>query len=819
MIGDLSGEQLEAIRRAAANGDYHLFLGAGSSRDSKDRNGVKLPGSQGLIDAMVAEFDVAAEDGDQLWRVYDRAVVAVGAPIVYDWLARRFWQVESPYWMSYFARSPWSTVWTLNIDDTFEHAYRDIESEASRRLKTLNWDDEYRQGRELNVVHLHGVVDRGHPRKLIFSLPEYAGSSQAGAAWPLNFRDSYGTAPFVILGARLRDEPDIEAVISRRHPTHAAPSFYVSTSISTAMAEDLRRWNLIPVAMSAEDFALEWSELTGLELDQAPTQDAEIGMRIGRQLKERFFADSRTPVQGHDFLGGDEPSWGDAVQNLVADTDWIRTGIGLCQQVGSSIPSASVIAFVGQRLTGRSAGLLAMGAFLRRNSWRTFEFVGDGRPDIEAIRKFASAGRSVAILFDGFADFGDDLEQLITESRAAGLRVLCIAVDEVSREANILGRIRTSNLALNRIHTINKRLTRSDASHLIDTLDRVSRLGFLEDEKSDRVRQKHFVGSEIFDSMAQLENAPGFGRRVSGLVDALKSDTQQTLVYLAALASRAGHPLTANDAARMLALDSDALVRLINNDSAVSLLVSTDGRSIRARHRWMALEGCMRLIGKRESLDLIATALGRAAPRLSRASQRERNFTSVLVGAWMSQRFLSGVFPGVDLEPWYLSLQPVFGDWSGRYWEQRAIVARRRGESEPSALSRAESFALRATSFVPDSFSLTTLGTVYLAKAAEDSIDETARYYERGMATFERAANADKANVIGWMAYLRYALPVRERARRDLQDSAEDKGSDLYSSISEDWTRIYQQLAIVTKGSEAVQSELKTLRASFDRRL
>lgn len=158
--------------------------------------------------------------------------------------------------MSYFARGPWSTVWTLIVDDTFEAAaYREISTDSTRRSVTVNWDGDYRQGRELNVVHLQGVVDRDEPQALVFSLSDYAGSTTARAAWPLNFRDAYGIAPFVIIGARLRDEPDIEAVVSQRLPTHAAPGFYVSRDISLATERDMRRWKLIPVRTTAEDFA------------------------------------------------------------------------------------------------------------------------------------------------------------------------------------------------------------------------------------------------------------------------------------------------------------------------------------------------------------------------------------------------------------------------------------------------------------------------------------------------------------------------------------------------------------------------------------
>jgi hypothetical protein len=815
---DLSREQRAALKRAATNGDYHLLLGAGASLDSLGPDGRRLPGSRGLIEELGVEFGVPFEADDLLWRIYDRAVEVAGADRVYQWLRAKFWGVRPPDWMSYYARSPWAAVWTLNVDDSFEAAYRGIATNETRPMTTVNWDSDYQFGRALNVVHLHGAVNTDHPRKLVFSLSEYAGSSAARAAWPLNFRDSYGNAPFVVIGARLRDEPDIEAVVSGRRPAHAAPSFYVSTSISEAVARDMERWNLTPVQMSAEDFVLEWAEMTGLSLTHTPTAEAEIGLRVGQQLRElKRAAGARTP-KGHDFLGGDEPLWSDVTSGLVARTDWIRQADADCAQVGASIPKSTILAFVGRRLTGRSAGLLAIAETLQSQSWRTFVFEGGGRPDIEAIRKFAADGKSIAVLFDGFAEIADDLEVLVAECRAAGLSLLCVGVEDDDREASILGRISQTYLARGRIASINPRLTRTDAGRLVDLLGSVGRLGFLEAEKDSR-RLAHFKGLGIFDAMAQLENAPGFGRRVDELVGALTNELHVQIVMLAAFASKVGQKLLAIDAARMTGLDSDVLIATVQSDPALKTLVSTDGQVVRTRQRWLALDSSIARLGSSAALEFLAEALRRAAPRLSRASQRERNATAVLVGSIMSQRNLRAIFPGSDLEHWYEGLLDVFGQWSGRYWEQRAIVARRQGEGDPRALARAESFAIRASELISDSYSLTTLGTVLLAKAAFAPGVDADAYYERAQRTFERAMGADTAsNMVGWFAYLSHSLPVLRRALRD-EAHGGPLGAEGLSTLSQkvagDWARVHRQLSVIAKGTDRTSRELLSLKQEF----
>lgn len=804
-----------ALRRAARNGEYNLMLGAGASLDSKHA-GTPLPGSAKLIQELCATFGVISEDDDLLWRVYDRAVETAGSDAVYSWFRKRFWNVTPPYWMNYYARSPWSTVWTLNVDDTFEAAYKGVSSETSKALDTLNWDDDYKNGRRLNVVHLHGVVDRDEPRNLVFSLSEYAGSAAARAAWPTNFRDTYGNSPFVILGARLRDEPDIEAVISRRNPVHPAPSFYVARTISPATKADMRRWGLIPLEMSAEDFVLEWAELTGLKLEDGLASDLELGIRVGQQFTELHEKTTYELEDGHDFLGGDEPTWADVQGELPAELEWVTNAKFDLNQIGQSVSSSSVLAYIGRRLTGRSTGLLQLARHLRSGAWRTFYFKGSGRLDIDALLGFAVDGKSVALIFDGVADISDDVDRLITEARGAGLSLICVAVENADREANIVGRIQATNLAHGRVATINERLTSVDATRLVDKLEKVGRLGALE-TRSDKSRSAHFRHNELFDSLAQLENAPGFGRRVNDLLSAVDSIAKVELVLLASYASYVDHQLLVIDAARMAGMDSDELVRQIQHDPQLSSLLFTNGERVRTRHRWMALSPIVERLGSQAAASIVADAVRSVSGRLSQLSLRERNPTALVVGAFMKQRNLRRVFPGANLDSWYLSLLDIFGDWSARYWEQRAILARTDSRDDVALLARAESFALRAAELVPDTYSFTTLGTVLLEKAARAQVD-VSDYYDRASAAFERAAQSDSGGgtLVTWIAFLRYAVKVLERVTSAQSDESSVDARQLQDRVRDDWVRVYAQLATARESSERIGRDLSDLRRAYD---
>lgn len=807
---DITGEQRQALRRAVLNGDYHLLLGAGSSLSSRNAAGAALPTSVQLCEMISKHFRVPFEDGDLLWRVYDRAVDEVGEQAVYEWLRLQFSSVTPPDWMDVIARTPWSAVWTLNLDDTFERAYDRVKTETSRDLRVINWDDEYKKDRTLPIVHLHGCVDGRKPKKLVFSLSEYANVAVSRSAWPINFRDLYGVSPFVIIGARLRDEPDIEAVVARRKPSHEAPSFYVSPNVSGALERDLRSWGLIPVRMTAEQFCEVWPELTGMRLDRPPTRNDELYIRLGHQFRELKLNPPPRVPRKQDFLGGDEPKWADITNDLYARLDWIRQAEADCQQLGKTIPFASALIYVGGRLTGRSAGLYAIAKELRTRSWRTFLFTGDERIDSDAVLRFAADGKAIALLFDGVADFADDISYLIEEARRSSLNIVCVGVEQEDRTASIVGRIDSAFLINRQVRSINRKLTMADAGRLVDLLSAKGRLGILEEKRGDRQRVAHFAGHELFDSMAQVENAPGFGKRVESLVRAVNSQAHLELVFLAAFASRVGRRFHAADASRMLGMDSDRLSNLVRSETPTNALLTIDSPWIRTRHRWMALDESIKRLGESPALLLLGGAMQRLAPRLGRASQRERNATSMLVGEFMRYRNLSQLFPAADLDRWYESLEIAFGSWSARFWEQRAIMSRQKGASNPEILSRAESYALRATSIVRDAYSLTTLGTVLLAKAAFGTGIDVGEYYDRAIDAFEAAGADDPDNIVSWLAFLRGSLNILER----LNDEQE-VDTELRDRLFEDWQRIYAQIEAIADVGDVTRRDLAGLRNKY----
>lgn len=805
----LNQSQKSALRRAALNGEYQLLLGGGASRDSLSPTGQPLPMSAELAEKLSQKFSVANESDDLLWRIYARAIDAGGRAWVYNYLREIFWRTQPPPWMDKYARFPWDRVWTLNLDDSFENSYARVRSDASRELTVRTWDSDFVHDRTLSVIHLHGAVASAEPGELVFSLSEYSNSIASRAAWPLAFRDAWGTSPFVVVGARLRDEPDIEAVIAQRRPGQTAPSIYVSPHITPGMESDLTNWGLVPFQGTAEEFADIWSDLSGVDLTQAPTSQEEVSFRVGRQFQQlRTNAVGKLPGR-HDFLGGDPPLWNDIVSGFHAELDWIREATESLRRVGTSVHTTTALVYTGPRLSGRSAGLLALCRYLCQNAWKVLLYKADERLDVDAVLRFAADGRAVAVAFDGLADYAEDVDRLLRESRKAGLGVTCVAVDGPARSAGMVGRISGQYLHGGTIKSINARLTRTDAARLVDKLAERGRLGALEPQQ-DRQRIQHFRGRELFPSLAEVENAPAFGRRVQELVGEIEDTQALRLCLFAASAEKVERPLLVIDAARMMSMESEQVLEMVRT-GPISALLWSDGHRILARQRYMALDSIMGKLGSRSAMSILNEGVRVLADRASRSAHRERNATVMLVGALMTYRNVVELFPGQQLELWYDGLHSSYGSWSGRFWEQRAIMSRHLGVEVEGALARAESYAERAVTLTADTYAYTTLGTVLCARASTVGADLTGRYYDRAFDAFSTASEMDPRNLVTWFAYLRHALPVLEAALQH-----DGKSPELSERIGDDWSLTYDNIRPEASKSEDTARDLVALKRRFD---
>ncbi|MBO1029788.1 SIR2 family protein [Tessaracoccus sp. SD287] len=722
-------------------------------------------------------------------------MTATSAEDVWRTLRRYFRNASHEPWFKDLVRLPWARIWTLNIDDTVENAYVKENSATARPIRTVAWDDEYSETGDLDVIHLHGHVLGHEPSRLVFSMTEYVGTGAARQVWHQMLAGVLGSEPFIVMGARLLGDPDVESVLLSHPPTGTAPSLIVDPFVSEGNRWELEKLGYIVISQPGEEFVKVWR--SDLELtDQAITTLREARELSVPQLHRLVTNRVEPPPRSHDFLGGDPPTWRDVVLRTPVD---LSTSSELITQLGnwmsSEHRSARLIIQYAPRLTGLSTVLLTVARSAIAMGAHVFQFDRSSRWDSHLLVELARQFPTVVVI-DGGADFGDDIDRSLRLAEESGTQLLFLCGEVLGNELRLEERL-TGTYGKSTF-VAKKGLGNKDSTALYEKLRSSGRLGSLE-LIDRRAALAVFKGRDIFSAMLDVEYGLGFRKRLDTEVTNLKADWQHELVLLLALASQGQRTVTSADAAIALGVASDAIVAALTDDSGLQALVQLNGSVLISRQRDRSLASLLRVLPPRDALASILRIIKRVAPAASREGMRERNRLPLLMSHLMTYKTLSAAFPNEDFDDFYKALITVFGDWSGRYWEQRAIHAKAIHD-----WGRAESFAGRAVNLYDDSYTRTTYGTILMNRSrlfVSEADPKWLEYYRRALDQFTEAHIQSPGNRITLFASLDSSLAVLEAA-------TQSNGSDdvVVRKMVDEWSETYTLLRLGLVDEEGLQS-------------
>jgi hypothetical protein len=114
----LSPDLLERLKDTLLLGKYSLFLGAGVSCDSQDRGGNNLPLGDNLRQELVAYKELRPNSS------LARAYAQLDKSEIENKLTKRFSGCVPGPTLLKLTEFFWSRIYTLNIDDALDNAYR-----------------------------------------------------------------------------------------------------------------------------------------------------------------------------------------------------------------------------------------------------------------------------------------------------------------------------------------------------------------------------------------------------------------------------------------------------------------------------------------------------------------------------------------------------------------------------------------------------------------------------------------------------------------------------------------------------------------------
>lgn len=784
-LQDELGARFAAARNAARGGQYQLLLGAGASRGARTSTGL-VPDAKGLVAHLALEYPTARiADDTKLERAYQRAVLASDADSVWRFLRRLFSGATHEDWFVELAGLPWRRTWTLNIDDAFERAYSRSDRNQHAQLRVIDWTDDYIEPLGPEIVHLHGQVAGPDPSPIVFSIGEYHASIASHGVWQKVFRGVVAAEPVVIIGAKVLDDVDVEALVLSSNPRAHAPSIVVDPFISEGNQWELTSAGFIVIKKTAQQFVDEWIAAFGLGAEERHLiyQGATVNIPQISELR----SDQVAPAPAsHDFFGGSEPRWSDACQGFIASFEWIEK---VAEHIGawssSGVDDVFVrVAYV-RRLAGATAGIFAVAHAAHSAGIRVLRFDRSVRFSPQRVLDMCRGAGPVLLLIDGGYAFADDVHRLATLAAEVGdAKLYVLLVDRPHRRALIEDHLAGAIYPV-AAQQVALRRTKADARRIVQVLvdqGRVERLKSM----SPAERIQLFYNRDVFGAMSEVENAAGFRARLDTEIGQLSTAWHRDLVLLLSLAAHGGAQVSLTEASFALEVPVQSILSAIDDSDHLGALVEVDEDLLFSRHRVHALAAMM-AVGGPAFVDTLTTMLQRLSSILPRDDFQARTRGWTLVRHLMSAKLLNDLFPRVDMDALYRRIRPQYGDWNARFWEQRSIYARITGNLDPAV-----SYAEQAVSVHDDSFTRNTLAVNLLSKARDVlSRDDPSwrEYYERGWSEFSVATSRDRSGSVARWAQLSAGIDLAstlvDRARagrlRELVDDVFTRWASAYA--------------------------------------
>ena len=725
----MDSAQMTRIAEGVCRGEYSLLLGAGASIGSLGGNNKPLPSGPQLRDKLVTDFSIPTEGQTiTLPRAY-AAARRTDAERLEAFVRAQFTQCK-PDWQYLLADFDWHRIWTLNIDDIVENVYRNKNIPFDR----FNWTHKFRDGSksQRQIIHLHGFAKDSsdsdpEDSELVFSIQEYTATLRDTRAWHAVFTDEFSERPFIVLGASLVDEFDLQQALvsSAATTTRGFPSIIVLKEITALEREEFSSLGLIVVETDAHTFM---SDLHTEVQDFRRTLRGLYGQHFDPQVA-RFlqqFIDLRQYQPNRDdttsnFYAGYEPQW----RNILDKDDAV---LGTTTRSLSTIKGVadreeydqSVHVLTGNSGTGKTTGLLRVASHFIADGLPTFQFRGEEDLDIAATIQWLGRMRDTVLIFDGCADFADSIGELAEACESSKVRLLVVGAERSRRRRILEQKIDRRFLHLSPAYDY-RLLSDSDIDTLVDKLASRRRLGRI--TRQNRLQQcnyfKSFASRRLFEGMANLEGGRGFQARIRDSYRLVQNENVRRIYAACSVAYELGYPLPLGISSKIAGLTARELEAILVGDEQDIMLIDLNG--VRPPHRitaGMVVESALSIDERFSAMRSLMLAL---APHIDITAIVNLTRPYRLLRRLMDQESVMRLIGPVLGRNLYETIQESY-DWNGRYWEQRALF-----ESELGNHAQARSYAEHSLKTHYHPFALNTLGTVLGRMAVQDGDTDVLR--------------------------------------------------------------------------------------------
>ena len=717
------------ISEGVYRGEYSLLLGAGASIGSLGGNGEPLPSGRELRDRLVSDFSI--QTGGQtisLPRAY-AAAKRIDSGRLENFIRNQFTHCK-PDWQHMLVDFDWHRIWSLNVDDIIENVY------GSRKIPVdrFNWTSAFRDvaKAQRQVIHLHGFAkdsadEDPSDSDLVFSIQDYVTTIRDMRTWHAVFTDEFSGRPFIVLGASLVDEFDLQAALvgSASTTTRGFPSVIVLKEVSALERDELTSLGLVVIESGAQTFVSELhtevqryrEKLGGL---YGQTIDRQVARFLQQFIDLREYQPNRTD-SSRNFYEGYEPHWRNILDEDDAILDTTEGSLSTIRRiVDENEIQQGVHILTGNPGTGKSTGLLRIANHFIAEGLPTFQFRGDEDIDIPATTEWLRRMPKTVLIFDGCADFADSIGELVEESTSSKIPLLLVGSERTNRRRILEYKVSSKFLRLDSAYEY-RLLSDTDIDSLIDKLASRRRLGRI--TRQSRQQQRAYFRStasrRLFEGMANLERGLGFRKRIQDGYQLLKNENIKRLYAASSIAYEAGYQLPIGISSKIAGMTVKSLENILVSDEQDMMLIGING--VRPPHRITATLVVESALSENEKFQATQSLMLALAPHIDVGAIRSLTRPYRLLRRLMDQESVMRLMGPILGRNLYEVLQGAY-DWNGRYWDQRALF-----ESELGSHAQARSYAEHSLQIHRHPFALNTLGTVLGRIAVQEGDSEILR--------------------------------------------------------------------------------------------
>ena len=753
-------DDVALLMKALDEGAVNLLTGAGASWGAKGGDGVELGGGAEVARELNKRFRLENEEPDcsNLQLVYgDVAATPSNLGLLAEFLKARFVKC-SVTWQRELLMLPWKRIWTLNIDDVLQRA-----SNASdeRALRPSSWDDPIAvrplRGSELQIVYLHGrasQIDKT-PARIIFSLKDYAARQEVSPGWHSEFRSEFIRKPFIVCGARLRDEFDLATVLdigNRSRERGGCPSFIVLSGFAPGEEARFRRQGLVPVAATGDVFfrALSIDLAAYIATQPAQTPAFHAATTAVRSSFRALSPAVPRPRRMLDFYSATEAQWHHIVDGLDAFLDVPKRAL---QWLNDKTADARVVLIGGGPVSGKTSSALRVAFELQQQGYEAWLFRSEERFDEAMLCEYLSTKRSTVLVFDDCADFSSSLAGLIKAARDRGLPLRVVATTESWRLRGVHADLLNAEVRMIELEPV----PRKHFDSLFSIRKSKGRLGRCTDMSSGDAWTdfKDHFNRRTLEWFESLEGALPYRQAILEVLADANNGTgiSRPLILTCAATHRFGLSLPFQIAAALAG--GAELESVLEPQNPLSDLAYLDEHGLRLRSRSFA-GYVWGLATQKEKHDISLYLAKQLSPLVVPKAISRRTYPYRILRELMDCDVVANDLPQ-SADRWYADLLPLMS-WNSRYWEQRALLAARREQDDT-----AYSFAKTAVSIQSqDAFPHTTLGTICMQISVRRTDDVGVERFWEGVRELETSRLLARARGHEWehpyVAFFTYAV-------------------------------------------------------------